>query len=197
MKRIYAPNRIREIRKSRKMSMEALAALVEPEVTMATIHKLETSQMGLTLDYMKEIAKALNVPIEELIHIDKKIMRYVPLILQDDAQNWQSNVIAAEEQRIVPDNLEGLNLFDLEPDGEDMQAILPNGGFVVIDPDQQHLLVDKLYLILNDQGATQFRRYHESPPRLAHPSDKNQPALNVGQKPFLVIGRVVYVGAKI
>lgn len=49
------------------MTMSELGEQLAPPVTLATIAKLETSQMGLTLDYMIQIAKILKVSVCDLV----------------------------------------------------------------------------------------------------------------------------------
>ncbi len=49
------------------MSQERLAALVGGTTTTATIGKLETGKMNLTLDWMRKIARALDVKAADLL----------------------------------------------------------------------------------------------------------------------------------
>lgn len=66
-KRVYAPNAVRKWRKARGMTMKQLASLIHPPVTLGTIAKLETGQTSLSLDYIREIARALDVRPDQLI----------------------------------------------------------------------------------------------------------------------------------
>jgi 3-dehydroquinate dehydratase II len=67
MGRQYAENHIRAFRKAAGLSMEELAARMNPEVTLATVAKLETRQMGLTLDYIIDIARIFEVPPQAIV----------------------------------------------------------------------------------------------------------------------------------
>lgn len=58
-------NRIREIRESKGLTEAALADLVG--TSQATIHRLETGERKLTEDWMRAIAKALEVTPADLI----------------------------------------------------------------------------------------------------------------------------------
>lgn len=60
------PNRIRELRRARDWSQQALAEKIG--VSKVTISDLELGKMALTLDYMRRIAKALDVTPGELLN---------------------------------------------------------------------------------------------------------------------------------
>lgn len=64
-------NRIRELRKLRGISMDALGDAIG--TTRATIMKLEKGDMNLTADYMQKIADALEVDWVELLRPVSKI----------------------------------------------------------------------------------------------------------------------------
>lgn len=63
-----ANNRIREMRKLKKVSQRALADLMG--VHFVTISKLERGEMQLTLEWLERLAKALKVPSYDLYHIE-------------------------------------------------------------------------------------------------------------------------------
>lgn len=58
-------NRIRELRKEKRLSTYDLANMVG--TTQPTIHRLETGKRKLTVDWMRRIADALGVAPEDLI----------------------------------------------------------------------------------------------------------------------------------
>ena len=70
-KNTYAANRLRELRKMRGLTLENLAKIIHPKVSYATIQKLETGNMRLTVDYMEHIAEALNVKPSDFIQKGK------------------------------------------------------------------------------------------------------------------------------
>lgn len=80
MARKYAQNRIREVRKAAGMSQEELGGAMSAELTGSTIAKLENSRMALSLDYLTEIAKILQVEVSELLPLGGKGVRLVPVI---------------------------------------------------------------------------------------------------------------------
>lgn len=198
MARLYAPNRIRELRQARGMSMESLGLSLAEPVTLATIAKLETQKMALSLDYMQQIADVLGVQPHELIDRPMSGIAFIPKIGKIAAGNWQEAVKLTQEYTPIPNGISGKRLFALEAMGDSMDRLIPDGGFVVIDPDRRELVHDKVYAAMNSEGDTTVKRYCESPPRLV-PCSTN-PAhkpLVFGEDPVIVIGRVVYVGARL
>lgn len=65
--RVYAPNRIRELRKAKGMTATDLATAMDIVITKGTISKLENRTMALSLDYIRSIARALGVKPGDLI----------------------------------------------------------------------------------------------------------------------------------
>lgn len=195
MTRKYAPNNIRPLRKAAGMSMEELAATFEPEVAIATIAKLETGKMGLTLDYINQIANALQVPPSAVI--GGPIIRMIPLIGSIAAGAWQEPIEADGEKVPVPDHVGGPNCFALRPNGDSMDLLVPPGDdtFIVVDPAQRELRVGKAYAVQRHDGDVTFKRFMADPPRLEPVSSNpaHQP-IPLGIEPFVVIGRVTFTG---
>src|SRR4051812_7098483 len=61
------PNNISRIRKEQGISQDEVAARIGGDVTGATISRIESGRMALTLDWMVRIAAALQVPVQDLI----------------------------------------------------------------------------------------------------------------------------------
>lgn len=61
------PNRIAALRDTHSLSQAKLAARLVPPTTDATINKLEKGKMGLTLEWLYKIARALSVHPSELL----------------------------------------------------------------------------------------------------------------------------------
>lgn len=198
--REYAPNRIREWRTKRGLSMEALGGSMPSELTASTIAKLETRKMALSADYILEMAGVLQVSPGDLL-LDAGGARMLPVVGKIAAGNWREAVEMSEESIPVPEHLYGSNLFVLRPEGDSMDRIVPegaDGGFIVVDPDQRDLIDRKFYVVMNDHGETTFKQFSQNPLALL-PCSNNpdcQP-IPVGSAPFTVIGRVVYVGQQL
>lgn len=63
-------NRIRDIRKSKGITLADLAAACDPPTTAQTIGRLETGMRNLSLKWMERIGKALDVDPELLVRSD-------------------------------------------------------------------------------------------------------------------------------
>lgn len=200
MARKYAPNRIREIRKGLRMSMEALAGSLPGSPAMTTIAKLERGQMGLTLDYMVDIAKVLGCQPSDLIDSSPDVTRRVPMLGRVPAGPWREAITDKTGSVPLPEGVGGPNCFALRPDGDSMNLLIPevSGAFIVVDPDQTELLNHKVYVIANGEKETTFKRFGINPARFEPVSSnpKHEPII-IGQKPFSVVGRVVYAGMEL
>jgi len=65
-------NRIRDVRKQKRMTLADVAARCSPPTTAQTIGRLETGMRNLSLDWMHKIAAALGVEPELLVRRDKE-----------------------------------------------------------------------------------------------------------------------------
>lgn len=193
MTRIYAPNRIRELRKARKITQEMIAAGLGGTTTKGTIAKLENRAMALSLDYIVGIADVLGVSPGEIIAPVEHHSREVPLLGAVAAGNWREAIADASESVPVPDWLPGKNLFALRVQGDSMDLIVPDGGIIAVNPDDLALVSGKVYVVANGQHDTTFKRFSASPPALLPCSSnpQHQP-IEIGREPFLTIGRATY-----
>ncbi|MCA1662052.1 MAG: helix-turn-helix domain-containing protein [Novosphingobium sp.] len=64
-------NRIRDVRKQKRMTLADVAARCKPPTTPQTIGRLETGMRNLSLDWMNKIAAALGVEPELLVRRDR------------------------------------------------------------------------------------------------------------------------------
>lgn len=193
MSRKYAPNQIRRLRKERGMTIEALAAAMDPEPSFATVQKLETSTMGLTHEYMISIATALDVQPYELIMQSAPGVRVVPILGAISAGKWGDAVEIADEFVAIPDSAGGPRSFALRPFGDSMNLIVDESGLAVCDPDQIDLIDGRSYALLNGSGEATFKKFGASPPRL-DPCSTNpaHTSIPLGREPFTVIGRITF-----
>lgn len=60
-------NRIRQVRKEKRLTLAGLAKRCTPPTTAQTIGRLETGMRTLSLDWIERIAKALDVPEHRLL----------------------------------------------------------------------------------------------------------------------------------
>lgn len=184
-----AASRLRALRKKKGLTLAEVAALAG--VTTSAIQKLETSQRPLTLEWIERLAAALQVDRSELVaerqpHAD---VSRIPVIGRIAAGNWQQAVEDADGDMIDVVNAPK-DAFALRADGDSMNKIVPDAGFVVINPHDRDLREGGVYAVMNGEGETTLKRYRGDPARL-EPCSTNPAhhAIRLGTHPFTVIGR--------
>lgn len=202
MSRKYAPNQIRVIRKGLGFTMEELSLRLQDaglEITLATVHKLETCQMGLTLDYINAFAAALQVSPSDLISgAGGTMTRFVSLISVDDAPDWQKCTANSEVNLVVPHDAGGPRSFALKPEGDTVDKLVGKDGFIVVDPDQLDLAEGRCYAVRVEGIGVTFNKFAVNPPRFEPcSSDPQSKAISLGREPFTIIGRLTYIGSYI
>jgi repressor LexA len=192
MKRLYAPNRIRELRKLRGLTQENIASGISPDTTKGTVAKLETRQMALSADYILAISNILGVSPGEVL-VQRSEMRDVPVLSCSAAANWREAVREASERIAVPDGLGGSNLFALRVEGDSIDLVVPDGGIVVVDPEALDLQDGRIFVVSNGDCEAKIKRFNAVPPRL-DPCSTNPVHLpiEIGHEPFVTIGRAVF-----
>lgn len=191
-------NRIRDIRLARGLTQEELAALLGEETSIATVSRLESGRMTLTLPWMKRLSTALGVSTHEIISEPGSGLRMVPLIGDISAGDWTTAV--KDPQGMVPviDRVGGPLCFALRPKGDSMNLVADENSYIVVDPDQKMLESGRIYAVCNGDGETTFKRYRADPPSLEPMSTnvEHKPMM-IGEQPFTVIGRITYVGREL
>ena len=74
-------SRLREIRKSRGLTLAEVAALCSPPTTAVTIGRLETGTRTLSLGWMSRIAAALGVEAAELVQLPQDTQLTITALL--------------------------------------------------------------------------------------------------------------------
>jgi len=175
--------------------MEEVCGLMGDIITTATLAKIETRQMGLTVDYMEPIAKALQVSEADLLPKGNN-GRTLPVLGHVAAGNWREAITEPSGYRAIPGDVKtGTNSFILLPEGDSMDKLVGPAGYIVIDPDQRELQGGRLYTMMNQAGEATFKRFLEGPPRLEPCSSNPEHAvLPLGHEPIFVVGRVTFIG---
>ena len=198
MTKIYAQNRLKELRKERHLTLETLAGMLDGETTASTIAKLENRKMSFSLDYLFDLARVLQVQPTDILAGSGTRVRMVPMIGTCPAGEWREAAENTDEFTPVPVHLKGQNLFALRPDGTSMDLIVPSsseGGFIIVDPDQRELIDGRCYVVTNDQHEVTFKKFSANPLALLPcSSDPEHRPIPIGSSPFTVVGRVVYAG---
>lgn len=190
----FPKNRIRELRKARKISQGRLAELLTDEKSHGWVAKLETSQIPLTHAVMLEIGAILGVHPIELIEMPRTDFVRVPLIEGPPPKDLRVGIQNTLERIVAPAQIGGANIFALSYAGLSRGASSEAPGFIVVDPDQRDLKSDHVYLIESQEGDYVAMCCKYSPLRLESYSSADTRTISVGIEPFIVIGRIVFAG---
>lgn len=191
----YAPNRIREWRLKRGMTLEQVAHAVSDDTAISTIAKLEKRAMGFTLDWMNRLATALDVSLFDLIEAGRSVpqIRMVPIRGAIAAGACREAVEDDLGFAPCPVDVGGPDAYALRVEGDSMNRIVRDGGVIVLDPRDRDLIDQKVYAVRNGAGEATFKRFVASPPTLEPVSDNDDhKPIALGREPFTVLARVVY-----
>lgn len=89
-------NKIREVRRSKGLTLDDVAMRCEPQTTAQTVGRLETGTRELTLSWIDRLSKALDVHSADLLVFDEN--HHVPLI----AHCQETGVESVKEERLNP-----------------------------------------------------------------------------------------------
>lgn len=179
--------------------MEQLAYMVGVHFT--TIAKWEKSQRAIPHEMLASIAVNLHVQPGDLVpgaplHLPA---RMVPVLGKIAAGNWREAIESGNLDApvgYIPAPYGSTNAYALQPDGDSMDLVVPDGGIIIIDPEQIELRDGNIYAVMNDDAEATFKRFKADPPRL-EPCSSNpvhQP-IALGREPFRVLGRVIWQGS--
>jgi len=124
---------------------------------------------------------------------DQVEAHWLPAIDLSAAAEWQ--VAVKTPRKSVPLASAGPHAFAILVESQEAGQILPDGGWMAIDPDQTSVFVGKLYLAIGPGERCMPVRYLPDPARLtplAEPSEKQ--AWKIGRDHFTIIGRVIAYG---
>lgn len=124
--------------------------------------------------------------------------RVVPVIGITSAGRWREAVEVPVGHMPIPPNVAGIHAFGLEVQGDSMNLIIEDGGWILIDPDQKELRPGSSYLISNSDGEATVKMYQRSPARFEPcSSNPEHTGFLVSETDFTVIGKVVWKGAPV
>lgn len=119
---------------------------------------------------------------------------HVPIIGFGSASSWREAVQMPIGSMTIPPRKAGPKAFAIEIQGDSLDKVVDDGGYVVIDPEQKELRPGKLYLIQNGEHETTVKCYEREPARFVpmsnNPLHKPIPADEVD----VIIGRVCWQG---
>lgn len=189
-------NRIRELRQARGMTQEDLAALVGEETSIATVSRLESGRMTLTLPWMERISAALGVTPHEIIAKGRGL-RMVPVVDMGLLFSWEKELRKSTDFIPALAGVGGLRCFAVRPQAGHIDLLTRyEGTYAIIDPDQRSLELDRVYLVRMEDGGHSFHRYISDPPRLESVgSTPERKEIHIGEEPFTIVGRITHLGA--
>jgi repressor LexA len=144
------------------------------------------------MDRLRQILSA-DAPAEQ------PAARTIPVIGQVAAGAWREAVQTTTATMPSPDpNIAG-NAFALDIVGDSMDKVVQDGGRVIVEPDDKALFPKRLFVVLNDQGETTFKRFQADPARLdpCSSNPKHKPIMIGSGEGFTVVGRVTWIASPV
>lgn len=122
--------------------------------------------------------------------------RVVPIIGLASASAWNEAVMMPIGRMAIPATVRGRRVFSVQVRGDSLNRVVPDGGYVCVDPDDRNLYDERFYLIQNEDHEATVKQYRANPARFepASTNPLHQPIM-FGDAQIAVIGRVVWVGA--
>lgn len=184
-------NRVKALRNAMGLTQPALAKLAG--TTKNQITKLESGERRLSDHWAARLAPHLGVqPYELFMPFESTFnqLRFVPLVGHISCGDWREAIEFAEGT--VPAVAGGLNVFALRAQGDSMDQLIQDEGYVYVDPDDRDLIDGKVYAVMNGGNETTAKRYRANPARLSPCSNNPKYAETIiGSDQFTFIGRIV------
>ncbi|WP_158010627.1 LexA family protein [Tardibacter chloracetimidivorans] len=118
-------------------------------------------------------------------------IRRVPIAGKITAGNWSEAV--QDPQGWVWCENGGPNTFALRVEGDSMNLVIEEGGYIAIDPDDKALVSGRIYAVMNGDGETTVKCFRTDPARLEPMStNESHHTIMLGTDQFQVVGRVVW-----
>lgn len=186
----HMKNRVKELRLAKNLTQKGLAELAR--TTKDQLAKLESGARRLSDHWAQRLAPHLGVQPYELFMPEgvNVSLRFVPVVGHIACGDWREAIENAEEN--VPTMSGGINVFALRAQGDSMNELIRDNGWVYVDPDDTDLIDGKIYAVMNGEHETTAKKYKANPARLV-PCSTNpvHKETVIGRDQFTVIGRVV------
>lgn len=193
-------NRIRYWRQLKKWSAEELGLRCKPKLHKQTVLRVESGDMETTINYLRILSKALDVPMRELIpHEDELVdatpsIKMVPVLALQDAYKHPHGLRfrAGITYVRVPMVVEGSTLLAGVVHSPEMTEALLNGAAIVWDVDNRKL-ENGAYYVIKTSGRAVWRRYRKRRDGAVFEPDGDPKSPVIDARKAKVIGRVVGV----
>lgn len=165
--------------------------------------------VGLThasaLDKLLKGERTIKVDEAARIYLELKIVpvehsstRAIPIIGLTAAGAWREAVELPIGRMVIPTHVAGERAFAVEVAGDSMNLLIEDGGWIVVDPDDQVLSPGKSYMLQNEEFGVTVKQYQKLPARFEPVSSnpEHKPFL-VSATDFVIVGRVVWKGSPV
>jgi SOS-response transcriptional repressor LexA len=134
----------------------------------------------------------------KLVPIEHSTTKSVPIIGLTAAGTWREAVSMPIGRMVIPSHVAGHRAFAVEVAGDSMDLLIEDGGWIVVDPDDQVLRPGKSYLLQNEEFGVTVKRYQKLPARFEPVStNPEHKAFEVSALSFVIVGRVVWKGSPV
>lgn len=181
---------VRQRMKERGVSQTAMAELVGLPSQSAFSNILK-GKRRVTADEAATIYTFLGIEVEPTF-------RVAPVIGITSAGRWREAIEMPLGHMPIPPGIASKSAFGLEVQGDSMNKLIEDGGWILIDPDQKELWPGSCYLIANGDHEATVKMYQRSPARFEPCSTNDEhKSFLVSEADFTVIGKVVWKGAPV
>ncbi len=180
---------VRAAMKQHRVTAEALADAVGLTHASA-VYKLLSGDRRVKVEEARAIYEHLGI-----VEVEQHPIRSIPVIGLAAAGQWREAVEMPLGRIAIPYNVAGPRAFAVEVAGDSMNKLIPDGGWIVVDPDDIVLAPGKVYLLQNGEMGTTVKRYQKMPSRFEPVSDNPEHReFLVSEVDFVIVGRVVWKG---
>lgn len=181
---------------------EAMARLGVSQATLARdVGLTHQSAMSKILKGQRKVEVAEAAKIYDrlnIVPVEHTGVRVIPVIGFTSAGSWREAVQVPIGRMSLPQHIAGVNSFAVEVQGDSMNKLIDDGGWIVVDPNDKVLRAGKCYLLQNDSHEVTVKQYAAAPPRFEPVSDNSEHvSFLVSEFEFKVLGRVVWKGSSV
>jgi len=189
---VFDRDMVRAAMKAQKRKREEFAAAVGLTHASA-LDKILSGERQVKVEEAGRIYLEL-----KLVPIEHSSTRAVPIIGLAAAGLWREAVEMPIGRMVIPSQVAGPRAFAVEVAGDSMNLLIEDGGWIVIDPDDQVLRPGKSYLIQNDEFGVTVKRYQSKPARFEPVSSNgDHKEFVISAVDFVVVGRVCWKGSPV
>ena len=157
----------------------------------SAVAKILDGTRGVKVDEAAKIYSYLR-----LVPVEHEATRSVPIIGFASAGRWREAVEMPIGRMTLPAHIAGSRAFAVEVQGDSMDKLIEDGGWIVIDPDDKVLAAGKTYLLQNTEHEVTVKQYQKGPARFEPVSSNTaHECFLASDHDFLVLGRVVWKGS--